>query len=211
MKLISKASECSIRIFISCEFDNNLGALIIEGEPAADELLYAWDNILTEFIDLSGTEMPEITKQKKINALYSRIERAKSCFFILNENIRYIKTSVFTELLPQAFEAIERLRKIGISLVFNNDINDLHTQVQNAQTREKLKEVQLEELLKDFNQFITDSTANKKVSYSIKTFYEQLNSLEALGFKIDEERTSVARLAVMISSARQMTNKVHTN
>lgn len=211
MKLITKAKDCNIKTFIDCKFENNFEGLILEGEPSISELMEAWDMIAIEYIDLSGVELPELEKKKKIYEIDLSIKCCNLCFLVLDTSIRELsKLSVDQYTNPDRHtlefkklitDAIPTLKQNGVSLTWRNDVPDFEKQLNSARIQYKLKYVRLEEVTKELEQ-VQQSGLKPE---TIKDFYRLINNIEALtNIKIDENIMNLARFAVLISDYRSM-------
>ena len=69
MKLLRRCSETTMGQFRQCLEHNNISALIVEGEPTAEQLAEAWAALFLEYCDLS--EAHETTYRVR---LYCKIE-----------------------------------------------------------------------------------------------------------------------------------------
>ena len=72
MKLLSRCSETTMGQFRQCLEHNNISALIVEGEPTAEQLAEAWASLFLEYCDLS--EAHEATHRVR---LWAEIEALK--------------------------------------------------------------------------------------------------------------------------------------
>lgn len=204
VRLISKASDCNIRTFIACLFDNDLQTLVIEGVVPIDILQATWNAIYMEYVDMSGADIPELSSIKSIYALQCRMKQVELLFIAATDCCRFIGVPGGEEIADILTETIERLKTCGIKLQWKNNQTDFFQQIQKAKTRDKVNYVRLEKLIKELE--IEREIERKKRPTSnndVTLFYSMLNSLEAEGFRIDEEKTSVARLAIMINDQRK--------
>lgn len=75
--------------FIDCVLDNNLAALVIEGEPSESELKQAWDIIYLQYCQLSqaGSYNEALELNREIEDLRAKIQLTNACVQVLA--IRY--------------------------------------------------------------------------------------------------------------------------
>lgn len=196
MQLINSAADCTIKTFIECSFDRKFKGLIIAGKPTEEELAQALNNIETEFTDLTGNIPPELKLINRINELTARNLAVHWCFVAVDEMLRRADAPLMA--------ALPRLKKQGINIKWNDDIEDFRVQVKNAKTREISKHVQLEELTMELEAVQKKQPAPQS---SKKEFYKLIHAVQALGFKVSEHETNMYSFGIMCSSYYEMIKK----
>lgn len=188
--MIKKASECTINQYIKCLFDKNYSAL---GEGTEQELLDAFQNIETEYIDLSGQfESGEYEIIRNIMTISSRIEMVNI--------LMYIHDTCLTEFGRPFLPAITDLKKFGYELIWNNDIEDFRKQLEGIQISEQRYLIQLEDYktkLKKPEENIIKTERNRP------EFIRMLINLQKQGYKIDRDVTTIEDLAIIVSELRE--------
>jgi hypothetical protein len=197
VKLISKASECNINQFMSCAFDNDLSVLVVSGNPSPKQLAAAWEEILTEFNDLSGQSEPadEIVLLRQIKMLEARITAIESFIFTDEESIK---------LIGRPFDDLSMYHKYGYQISFNGNKTDFLRQLNEIKQAEVTYRIDHRDLCEQLeNLKVKESKINS--TGSRKNFLEQINHIENFYKRqIDFEKYSVERLAVLINQFREM-------
>lgn len=197
--IIQRAADCTIKQYKKAAFDGKLKILLIEGEASDDDLQDAFDYINAEYIDLSGlyiTQEFEIVAY--INSLDNRIQFMRRWIelqrkFLFNFNLPYVK-------------GLYMVKKYGHSLYWDFDHPDKDGFLQ------KLAKIELSE--KKYELHVDKKVGElialrkKQVSQthtvleSRKTFVSMLNRLRRERFVVDEDKTSMEDLALMIADYR---------
>jgi hypothetical protein len=204
MKYVGRAADCSIRIFMACRFDNNLQALVIDGEPPLNELEIAWQTILIEYLDASGNNPEELKHIRPVYAKKCRNRCVELCFLTVNGML-----DMFNEPFP---DALPLLKQNGHNIRWNGDIDDYKKQVKQSAIREITHSVKLDELESELKKFQElQAKTSPSADNELTLFYRLLNSLEASGYKIDEDKTNVARFAIMVKDYTAALSRQGTN
>ena len=198
----SKASECNILQFMACKFDGNFKVLTISGEPSDEQLIKAWDDINTEYLDLSGTFIPELSKMKEIKTLECRNQSVHVVLQVLNQSVALLENPVFNnmhdEIIETMIEALPVLEKNARKLNWNNDIPDFKQQLHRAETGEKRYLQEYNKKLKELEDFRTEQSKAKTPSNNRTEFIRLLNELQKFGYRIDKPTTTAEELAIMV-------------
>ena len=192
-KLISRAAECSIRIFMACKFDNNLEKLILESTAddfKKTELTEAWDKILAEYIDLSGDSPVEVEMMKGVVYLQARNKSIELAIWMQHESI--------TKLGHPMFEGFQLFKKKGYKLIWNSDKDYFIQQLDSIKAREARFHAELDKKRKDLSDFRDKQKQGPEQEASRATFISMLNELQRFGYPIDKDKTTAEDLAVMI-------------
>lgn len=204
-KLISKASECSIRIFMACKFDNDLEQLIVKGDKSdttefsKKELTEAWDNVLAEYIDLSGDSPAEVEMMKGIVYLQARNKSIELGLFVQYESIN--------KLGHPMFEGFQVLRKKGYKLIWNSDKDYFIQQLESIKAKEARFHAELEKKRKDLSTYRDKEKQGPAKEAGRATFISMLNELQRFGYVIDKDKTTAEDLAVMIFDYSKLAKK----
>jgi hypothetical protein len=200
MKLINSAATCSINKFITCKFKNDLSVLIVQGEPLGHELFEAWDQIHTEFIDLSGAEIEEIHITAGVHVLELR-NKAVELFLLLQRQS--------LELLGEPhFPAMEQLVKYGYKLQWRSDKENFLQQIDAVELSEAKYKTRLINKEKELQQHREQIKENPPPTQDEGKFYDLLNALQRPPFeyRVDYEMP-VAPLARMIKQYGEWVDK----
>lgn len=183
---------------MQCKYDKQFSGLIIEGKPSKEELKEAFETIETEFNDLCGVFPDELKKTNKVNALIARNKAVELCFFAIDECLRRANVP--------CLDALPRLKKHGVNIVWKEDIEDYKKQVQSAKTRNITKEVELEELTKEIENLHKQTV--KSPEFTKKNFYQLIVSVEAvLGVKVPETETNMYKFGVLCSDYYELVKR----
>lgn len=160
-----------------------------------------------DFSEMSEEEF-KIVHNEYVDAagLYDEEELdATSYVFFLNSRINSIRVAIVLQrkfidnfgvpYLPN----LEMFKKFGHNLFFNKGVEDFLRQLKRIELKEKKYETKLEESV---NELVETRSKKEKKEYSVKqtreAFIRTINSLGKLGYKIDNETTTVEELAYMI-------------
>lgn len=197
--IISTFGDCTIKVFIKCRFDKDYSGLIVSGNPSQEELFNAFDNINSQFLDLSGTEIAEIELLKSIHELNCRIESAKAFF-----TLQHIWLYHFDEPPAPAVTAMIELGKYGYKLEWNGDKDLFKSQLAKYEAKEKKNIVRLDGLQKQLDNFHkaeeeaeTNPAVKKTIRNSRTEFIRLITELQKFGYTINREVTTMEELAIM--------------
>ena len=112
--LFYQCSETPLQVFIDCLCHKRFERLIKSGKPSQDEIMEAWNELFTEYCDLSGSnEMNEVLQvTKKIGVIQSKLTAISLSVVVLSHRDSEI--------------AKENLRNLGFNFDFDKDlVNDL--------------------------------------------------------------------------------------
>lgn len=190
---VDRAADCNVAQFMSCKFDGKYETLVVTGEPTLQQLADAWENIHTEFIDLSGTEIEELSIMKQIKALECDIQSMNIFLFVQEEYIRLFKTPHFDNL--------KTLAECGHKLQWNPEAPDPEgflKQLQKVRVKESKKTALLDLRNKELADFRKTQESKKTINNSRSEFIRLMNDLGKEGYQIDKSKTTVEELAIMI-------------
>ena len=193
--IIQSAEKCSINVFMKCAFGNNLQALIITGDATEEELKKAWDNIYTEYVDISGMiQSIEFDLMKSIFVLDCRIKKISLLVYVQHESLNKIG-------MP-CIGAFGYLKEYGYQLTWdpeNGNIDEFKKQLLNIESAEKAYGFQIKKMQGELEQLKRNRGKDEQEERSPrKEFVRSLNNLEKSGFRIDRDKTTIEDLALMI-------------
>lgn len=192
IKLRSKASECNINQYIACAFEHDLTVLIISGEPTPQQLFKAFENILTEYYDLSGLslDVEENELLRRIKYLECRKKQIDTAIYLQEQALSHFKHPVA--------EFFDLFHCNNYNPVWNNDIKDFRKQLQCIQAEENTYFSETEDLQKEIDHL--RSKPEIKQAVSEKNFYGMIDSIEAVfKIKIDFEQYNMKRFAYLVA------------
>lgn len=150
--------------------------------------------VYDEYIDASGLFVSEdFDKVSYVQFLLNRINSVK---IFLELQIKYLE-----EFEVPNVEKFSFLKKFGYSLKWNNSCKDFRNQIESIKSKEIKYVTKLNSSIKEIEEKKEKDKANKKEPSkkdSRNSFIRMLNSLGKNGFRIDNEKTTVEELALMI-------------
>jgi hypothetical protein len=205
--ILKTISELNISDFEICMFKNNFSVLIITGKPSDEQLLSAWNEIYTEFIDLSGmAETNELEISKSIFYLNSRVKKIELYILLQRESLN--------KLGVPCIVAFDKIRIYGHKLKWNKehpDIEDFKRQLNIIETNEKRYNHELLAKQKELLDVMKKKqNGDVTVWQKRKEFVRLKNNIGKFGFKIDNEKTTVEEFALMVhdyNEAIELQNK----
>lgn len=116
MKLISSIHKLPLEIFIDCLVDEDYARLIVEGEPTAEEIKEAWNNLLFEYNDAIGgdgqSNFVGFTKQYH----HAKLKHDKAVAYIELLNYYYTNEKV---IVPKWVNDLNRI--VDLRTQFTNE------------------------------------------------------------------------------------------
>jgi hypothetical protein len=182
LNLYQHCSDLPLSIFIDCLINKNLRRLTKSGNPTQKELTSAWDQIYSEYCDLSGSPGYKVYMllNKEIGYLRSKILAVKCCLEVL----RYRPSD----------KAISQLRAYGYAYVFDFEdkvsyLKDLTMVGSKIKTAELALELKTKELLKM-------NSESKSDTLTESTFTDIMTALSKyIGHRIDPKEITVSEFA----------------
>lgn len=202
-KYISKASECNLTQFMSCAFDNDFTVLIISGKPSPKQLAEAFENIITEYYDISGIDkdMEEIEILRRLKYLELRNQAVSAAIFAQRQAV----------LSPEIGEPFTEYFSIfsnnGYAPKWTGDKQAFLKQLDSFERSEASYHKEYEEVKKELEDYYKSEAAKNKPMNSRKNFIRMVNNIERLGNRIDFNNISLERFAVMVSDYRELMDK----
>lgn len=172
----------TIRQFISAMFNNDRTVM-------SDE---EYDIVYTEYIDVAGLyESDEFNKISYIHFLSNRVNSIK---LSIDVQLKFLK-----EFDVPFINGFTFLKKFGYIVKWEENKQKFINKLQDIENNEKKFISQLEGKIKDLTDFREKKNKSKKpVEQNRGSFIKTLNSLGKIGWKIDNDRTTVEELAWMI-------------
>lgn len=157
-----------------------------------------FDTVYTEYVDTSGLfQSDDFDKMSYIQFLGGRINSIKIAIRLQREFI--------TEFGQPYIENFEFFKMKGHRLKWNKDIEDFIKQLNSVELKESKNIAQLEKCIVELKK-IRD-TKGETVSVTRGSFITTINSLGKIGFKIDNDKTTVEELAYMIKQQFEENSK----
>lgn len=200
--IIQRAADCNIKQFKKCSFEEKYKVLLIDGEASDEDLRNAFEYIYAEYVDLSELFISqEFEMVAYINSLDNRIQFMRRWIelqrkFIFNFKCPYIKSFFM-------------VKKYGHNVYYDWDQPE---QKRNDAFLQKLAKMELGEKKNDLMvaKKVDELMALRKkkvakihtILESRKSFISMLNRLRQAHFVIEDDKTSVEDLALMIKDYR---------
>ncbi len=194
-RLIDNASECTVGQFIKCLFDKKYEVLVNSGKFTIEQCSDAFKVIYAEFLDLSKLiETEEFALMQSIFYLSGRVRRMEILISIQRESIEQTGQPFYPGLIP--------LKRYGHNIIWDKDNPDIQSfldRIQQIEILEKSHKITLDEKQADMAKInamknIDDSSPMDRR----KRFLRTKNSLQKEGYQIDNDKTYVDELALMI-------------
>lgn len=153
-----------------------------------------------EYLDTSGLFLSDdFERQTYIHHLNSRISYVKMFIELQREFM-----SEFQKPFIRDFESFKN--RYGYVLKWNNDIKDFERQLEKVEKRERKHASLLEEKIKELNderkkqekKSSREDDTDEDLKKARLSFIRMLNSLGKVGFNLDQDKTTVEELALMI-------------
>ncbi len=159
-----------------------------------------YNNVYLEYIDAAGLyQSEEFERASTIHYYNNRINSIKIAIRLQKDFINNFEIPYLT--------GIPFFKKFGHILYWNNDIQDFILQLDKVEKKEKkyisLLEGKIKELI---DEKAKNNTKEHTVKQSRESFIKMLNSLGKIGWKIDNDKTTVEELALMIKQQTEDNN-----
>lgn len=178
--MITKCSECSVRIFMMCMYDHDYSQL--EGGD--------FEKIFTEYIDLSGIgETKELELMVAIHNIQTRIT-------YIDAQVNIQKNFLHNFGMPFV-NAFDDFRKYNHRLSWDPENPDQFvTQLQRVVVIEKKFHAELDTKVAELKKLKNDGVQPN--SNGRRDFVRRLNNLGKEGYQIDKDKTNMEEVALMI-------------
>lgn len=193
--IITDAADCNIKRFKLCAFKGKYKVLLVDGEATDEELQQAFEMIYAQYIDLSGMyQTREFELSAYINSLDNRIRTI--------ERFVELQRLFLGEFNMPFLPSFGLVKRYGHHLVWNPEYPDtdlFKKKLAQIEMKEKKYHSILNTKIKDLVEFRKKQN-NKEHTLleSRKQFITTLNRLQQAKFVIDDEKTTVEDLAIMI-------------
>lgn len=210
MKLITDLEDLLFRTFIKCHVEQQYSCLLLEGEATPDELRHCWENLLSQYHELTGNTdaVHHIKRTAKIEAYTMKVLHVEALCMAVEEAV----------ILPAVLETVVKLLQIwGYKRQFTAETlqNDLkYIRNSNGNDRLKLKRLQIENEEAEEREAKKVKKAGK--SDPKKDFMSMLHAVEAHKKMVfDRDKLNMYDFALYINDLRdynkQMTIKTKRN
>jgi hypothetical protein len=202
VKLISNSSECNINQFIACAFSDDRSVLIISGKPSPKQLYEAWENILTEFNDISGqsASMEVLVLSRQILILEARIT-------VFNNLIDVYEKAALTPGHPISDRGYALFRKYGYNVEFTGDRKAFLEQLNFVKQSELTYKGEHASLIEELEK-LQNSKEQINSTLDEISFLRQIKNIEVFyKIQLDFEKYSVKRLAILMSDYRKLVER----
>lgn len=190
IRLITTCDKLMMDKFIDCLVSENYNSLIISGNPSKEQLDAAWNNIISEYAELIGSEHYEtiIRLTKEINAAVFKFNRVSLYVFILG--------------IMHSESIANHLRKMGYPGNYNPSNQemykrDLETSLNKAKTllaQAQQKQIQLNKL----------ESSIEKGKIDRRHFDEVIIALsDHKKYQVKEDQITVQKYCIMIKNMKR--------
>lgn len=178
--MITKCSDCSVRVFMTCLFDHDYTQL--EGGD--------FEKIFTEYIDISGIgETKELELMVAIHNIQTRIT-------YIDAQVDIQKKFLHNFGIPFV-NAFEDFKKYNHRLSWDPENPDKFvTQLQRVVVIEKKFHAELDTKVAELKKLKKDGVQPN--SNGRRDFVRRLNNLGKEGYQIDKDKTNMEEVALMI-------------
>lgn len=189
-ELIQSCSELPLSIFIRCLLHHDYSGLVLKGNPNEGKIVNAWENIYQEYIELSDNQY-----FKKLIALYKDIGELQS-------RIYAVELGLFLLANGRNQMVINNLNKLGYKRkwtdeTYQSDLENIKSRINSAKLMIKIKEKQIEELMKENHKPVRESDFDKVLTVMSK--YQ--------GYRIRKEDITVSEFIYIQYNMRRETEK----
>lgn len=199
-KYINTASECTVKQFKACCFDQRFHVLVLEGDPSDQELQEAFELIYSEYVDLSGLFITrEFELSAYIRSLKVRIDTVQH--FV---ELQRVFISEFDAPFPPGFDIV---KKYGHILYWNPESPDLDLFKAKLSKIESKEVKYTVELKKKTDELVELHRKRVKKEFTLlesrKQFVTMVNRLQQAKFVINQNETTVEELALMVADHKE--------
>ena len=189
-ELIQSCSELPLSIFIRCLLHHDYSGLVLKGNPNEGKIVNAWENIYQEYIELSDNQY-----FKKLIALYKDIGELQS-------RIYAVELGLFLLANGRNQMVINNLNKLGYKRkwtdeTYQSDLENIKSRINSAKLMIKIKEKQMDDLMKENRKPVKESDFDKALTVMSK--YQ--------GYRIRKEDITVLEFIYIQYNMRRETEK----
>lgn len=181
--LYFQCNETPLQIFIDCLCHKRFERLIKSGKPSQDEITEAWNELFSEYCDLSGSnEMNEVLQvTKKIGVIQSKL------------------TAITLSVLVLSHKDSEESKKTLQTLGFNYDFDkSLVDDLQRVISVTKSYEIELKSLQKRYEALTTKGAKSTVTEAYFKRILVDLSKY--MGFQLKATSTTVEEFLMIKNS-----------
>ena len=189
-ELIQSCSELPLSIFIRCLLHHDYSGLVLKGNPCEEKIVKTWENIYQEYIELSDNHYFKklIGLYKDIGELQSRVYAVEIGLFLLANGRNQL--------------VINNLNKLGYKRkwteeTYQSDLENIKSRINSAKLMLKIKEKQIDELMKENRKPIKESDFDKALTIMSK--YQ--------GYRISKEDITVSEFIYIQYNMRRESEK----
>lgn len=183
LNLFYQCSETPLQIFIDCLCHKRFERLVKSGNPSQEHILNAWNELFTEYCDLSGSnEMNEVLQvTKKIGVIQSKLTAITLSVLVLSHNDSEI--------------AKDNLKSLGFNYDFDQAlVDDLMRVIATA----KSYEIELKSLQKRYEALTTKGAKSTVTEAYFKRILVDLSKF--MGFQLKATVTTVEEFLMIKNS-----------
>lgn len=198
-RYINDAADCTVKQFEECRFREKYSVLVLEGDPADEELKAAFELIYAQYTDLSGLF---ITREFELSAYIESLEKR------VNTVAKFIELQkAFIHEFGRPFKpAFHLVKRYGHSLYWNHDSPDLEnfmSKLEKIPLKEARYRVELDAKKKELFDLERKRAKGEHAPLETKSqFVTMINRLRQARNVIERNSTTVEELALMIKDAR---------
>jgi len=196
---ITDAADCTVKQFMDCAFKERYKVLVLEGEPAMEDLRKAHELIHAQWVDLSGLfETREFELSAYIRSLEGRINTI--------EKFVELQKAFLAEFGLPFLPGLSIVKRYGHSFYWDKESPDEQAflaRMEKMITKEKRYEVELKAKQKElFDMQRKKAKGEYDPLQSRKDFVVMLNRLQQAKFVIDKNVTTIEELGLMVKDLR---------
>lgn len=150
----------------------------------------------SEYVDTAGLYQSE--DFEKVSYIYFLNNRVNSVSIFLKAQRLFIK-----EFGQPCEEYFKFIKKFGHNLRWSNNLENFEIQLKTIEQKETLYASRLKKEIKELKESREKQVKVKTEDTTRATFFKTLNSLGKIGYKFDEDKTTVERLALIIVQQKQ--------
>lgn len=197
--IVNDASECTVKQFMKCAFDNKYDALIIAGVPSEQDLKSAFEFIYAQYVDISGLYL---SQEFEILGYIEGLSKRKG---VLEEYVK-LQNAYFGNFQIPFLPGLPIAEKYGYKIYWDPAYPDTFMQKLNQiPAKESKYKIRIAEKTKELVEL---RKKKEKKEHSLlesrKSFITTLNRLQQQKFVIDKSTTTVEELALMIKDVRDI-------
>lgn len=184
--ILNSCDTCTLAVYIDLICNDNLSALIVEGNPPIEELRATKTLLITEFSEFTGN-----SHVKSITILLKNIYTHKAQLSGLSVCLQLIEWEYYDK-------ALEYLKSNGMRFSAPTNEQDKAKLTKAVQNRIKSKSIHLKEELTRYGKLSENKDTDKPTK---GVFMNQIALIEKhMGFRIDENEITLSKYASYINN-----------